>query len=212
MTLLNNERQGDLEELYRDMMESHTSGLQTALPAIIDSFSGNTVSCTAAIMGVVRLQDGTAKSVALPQFVDVPVVWPGGGGFTLTFPIAKGDECVVVFSSRCIDSWWSKGGVQSPLHSRMHSLSDGFALVGVRSKLRALTNVNASNVQLRNDAGTAFLEFTPAGALNITAPGGIHLNGQFNSTGDVIAGTVSLKTHVHSGVTSGGGTSGMPVP
>ena len=33
------------------------------------------------------------------------MVFPGGGGFALTFPVAAGDECLVVFASRCIDDY-----------------------------------------------------------------------------------------------------------
>ena len=64
----------------------------------------------------------------------MPVVFPGGGGFALTFPVAAGDECLVVFASRCIDAWWQSGGVGEPMEPRMHDLSDGFALIGVRSQ------------------------------------------------------------------------------
>lgn len=46
----------------------------------------------------------------------------------------------------------------------------------------------------------------------ITAPGGGAISGNLEVSGDVKAGTVSLKTHIHSGVTTGGGTSGPPTP
>jgi len=54
--------------------------------------------------------------------------------------------------------------------------------------------------------------------INITAKGGninivgnIHVNGSIDTTGDIVADTVSLKTHVHSGVTAGGSDTGGPV-
>lgn len=43
------------------------------------------------------------------------------------------------------------------------------------------------------------------GAVNITAPGGVIVNG------DVVADGVSLKTHKHSGVNRGGSETGEPV-
>lgn len=42
--------------------------------------------------------------------------------------------------------------------------------------------------------------------------GNLHVIGNITATGDIIAGTVSLKNHVHSGVTPGGGNTGVPVP
>lgn len=47
---------------------------------------------------------------------------------------------------------------------------------------------------------------------NINVTGDIHVTGAIDATGDIVAGTVSLKTHIHSGVQSGGSTSGPPVP
>jgi len=55
--------------------------------------------------------------------------------------------------------------------------------------------------------------------INITANGGdinvignIHVTGGIDATGDIVAGTISLKTHIHGGVEPGGGVSGQPVP
>lgn len=41
--------------------------------------------------------------------------------------------------------------------------------------------------------------------------GDINLTGTLKADSDVKVGTVSLKTHIHSGVQTGGGTSGLPV-
>ena len=66
------------------------------------------------------------------------MVFPGGGGWSITFPVSKGDEALVVFASRCIDDWWQSGGVGIQPDLRMHDLSDGFAIIGPRSQPRKL--------------------------------------------------------------------------
>ena len=48
-------------------------------------------------------------------------------------------------------------------------------------------------------------------AMKFTNNGKVTLNGTLEVTGDVKAGGISLKTHIHGGVTSGGGTSGGPI-
>lgn len=49
------------------------------------------------------------------------------------------------------------------------------------------------------------------GGTTLTFAGGkITLNGDIEVTGDVKAGTISLKTHTHSGVTPGPGNTGLP--
>jgi hypothetical protein len=94
----------------------------TALPGIIQSF--DPVAMTCVVQPSIQANPLTAPYDAatlkrawpnypnLPLLVDCPVMFPGGGGCTLTFPVTAGDECLVVFASRCIDAWWQNGGVR----------------------------------------------------------------------------------------------------
>ncbi len=106
---------------------------------IIESFDevNQTVRATVAYKKkfLERQKNGTYKELPreYPILVDVPVIFLGGGGFSLTFPIAKGDECLLLFNDRSIDDWFSKGQVSTVSSPRLHSFSDGFALVGIRS-------------------------------------------------------------------------------
>jgi hypothetical protein len=84
-----------------------------------------------------------------PPLAGVPVFMPCDVDKGLTFPIGKGTECLVLFNDRDIDRWFSNGQVQKPNSARMHSLSDGLAIVGFRSLLRPLTNYNAAATELK---------------------------------------------------------------
>lgn len=169
---------------------------------------------------------GNLTSTSLPLLLDCPVQFPAGGGCTLTFAVKSEDECLVVFSSRCIDSWWQSGGIQAQAELRMHDLSDGFVLLGFRSQPRVISGISGTAAQLRTDDGVAFVEVdsathainaTTTGPLNLTAPlvtinGDVQVNGRVDTTGDVKAGTISLQQHKTSQVQAGTGTSGVPVP
>lgn len=50
-----------------------------------------------------------------------------------TFPIKKGDECVLLFCDREIESWFINGEINSIKYPRMHDLTDAVALFGIRS-------------------------------------------------------------------------------
>lgn len=246
------ERVGDPEESLRMALDGAQSSIWTAIPGIIESFDANADTCSVqpAIMASRLQQSGVRVDLKLPLLLDCPVCFPSGGGCTLTFPIKPGDECLVVFSSRCIDSWWQLGGVQGQAEFRMHDLSDGFVIPGPKSKPRAIS-VSGSAVQLRTDDGAAFVEINPTshkikaqtsgdieavatGQITMTAPvvtinapnivlngqvtqgkgsngGTMQLQGPVNVVNDVIAGEKSLMTHIHSGVTPGGGNTGQPV-
>lgn len=176
MTIDNRERFFDPEETMRMAMDSHTSNLWTSLPAIVTKYNpvANTVECQPSIKGVIQDKSGNYKAVTLPVLPDVPVVFPRGGGATLTFPIKEGDECLVVFACRNIDSWWQSGGVQIPADSRSHDLSDGFALMGVMSQARKISGISTKTTQLRSDDGSTYVELDHAGKkVNILAPNGV---------------------------------------
>lgn len=147
-----------------ETMETHLDGRQaqihTMLPGRIVSYdpSKMTASVQIAVQGVHQQLDGTKQAVTIQPVSDVPVHFPGGGGHTMTFPIKKDDECMVVFASRNIDAWHQQGGIQQPPDFRMHDINDCFVLVGTRSQPRVLPNVNPNAVQLRSDNGAVYIE------------------------------------------------------
>lgn len=230
-----NERLDDPLTQVLVAQRSAQSKLWTSLPGIIQSFDPLAMTCVVqpAIQSFVTGDDGSMVLTTLPLLLDCPVQFPAGGGCTLTFPVKPNDECLIVFASRCIDSWWQSGGIQAQAELRMHDLSDGFALLGFRSQPRVISGISGTAAQLRSDDGQAFVEVNPtshainaittgpmtasaAGGMTLTAPlvtinGDIQVNGRVDTTGDVKAGTISLQTHRTSGVTPGTGTSGVPV-
>lgn len=214
------ERIGDREEALRQMQEGHQSSIWTALPGIVQSYNAaaGTVSVQPALQSTITGPDGTTRQQNMPILADVPVIFPGGGGATLTFPIQPGDECLVVFSSRPIDGWWQGGQIGPQIMPRMHSLSDGFALVGVRSRGRALPGASVEETTLRTDDGAASIALRPGsgnvtvvtpGEATITAPN-IRLNGLVTISGGLIVDGITFGTHKHTGVEPGGSTSQGP--
>jgi hypothetical protein len=158
------ERIDDPVEATRAAIEGKQAEIWTALPGIVESFDpvAMTVSVQPAVKGQIQDEAGASKPVNLPVLVDVPVVFPCGGGFTLTHPVKTGDECLVVIASRCIDGWWQGGGVGGTPDQRMHDLSDGIAIVGPRSQAGKLSPpVDPDNVQLRTDDGQAHITMMP---------------------------------------------------
>ncbi|WP_186257792.1 Gp138 family membrane-puncturing spike protein [Burkholderia gladioli] len=173
------ERTDDELEALKHAIGSRLTEVYTALPGTVESFDpvAMTVVVQPGTKDSIRNEDGTITTSPFPPLTDCPVVWQGGGGVTATFPIRPGDECLVVFASRCIDAWWQSGGVQEQAEPRTHSLADGFALVGVRSQPRVLANVSTTSAQLRSDDGATFIDLNPtAGTLKLVAPGGLEID------------------------------------
>ncbi len=184
------------------------SQMWTALPGIILSFDPAKMTCEVqpAIQGTrADPKTGETSHHDLPPLVDCPVCFPSGGDAILTFPIAAGDECLVVFSSRCIDAWWQQGGVQPPMSFRMHDLSDGFVLPGGRSQVNLVGGISISTTQLRSIDGATCVELDAAAqAITLTAPGGINLNGPVNLGGEGGAKVARVGDSVSGGVITTG--------
>ena len=169
------ENLNDLEAAIGAALRGALAQTWTAMPAIIGDFDPVAMTCTAqpAIRARITTPEGREQNATLPLLVDCPVYFPSGGNCTLTFPVKPGDECLVVFASRCIDAWWQSGKVQNQAEVRMHDLSDGFVYVGVRSQPRVLPAVSTRATQLRSDDGSTFLELDPdSRKVRIVAPGG----------------------------------------
>ncbi|KPV60714.1 hypothetical protein QJ48_04060 [Paenibacillus sp. A3] len=154
---------GNSEEFYRRMLENFASNLRVAVPGIIQEFDPvtQTVSVQVAIREKIIDSYMLQHWVEIPLLLDVPIVIPRAGGFALTLPVKPGDECLVVFADSCIDAWFSSGGVQNQIERRRHDLSDGFALLGVWSQPRTLSEYSTSAVQLRTDDGATRISMSP---------------------------------------------------
>jgi len=178
-------------------IDGRLTRLWTALPGIVQAFDPVRLTCSVqpTINGSAIQQDGTTKPIQMPLLLDCPVQFPGGGGVTLTFPLSPGDEVLVVFASRCIDSWWQLGGVQGQAEMRMHDLSDGFVIPQVRSQPRKFT-ASAAAAQLRTDDGSTVVELNPmAKTLTLTAPGGAVINANTTINGSLhVTGSVTFDS------------------
>lgn len=220
------ERAGDPNEMMLAALEGHQSQMWTALPGFIVSFNAAKQTCTVqpTLKCQFEQQDGSFQWVQMPVIQDIPVFFPKGGGATLTFPIAANDECLLVFASRCIDSWWQSGGIQVQADKRMHDLSDAMAFVGFSSVPQVIGSISTTAAQLRSNDGNAVVSLNPSthevdvvtsGVLNIQASqinitGPITLTGSLTASGDVKAEGHSLATHLHTGVTPGASNTGGP--
>lgn len=98
---------------------------------------------------------GTTKPVQItyPVLMICPVICLGGSSTALTFPIETGDECLILFNDRSLDNWYQSGQV-GPINSpRLHSISDGIILVGLRNSQKVLANYNTTHAVIRNNRG-----------------------------------------------------------
>lgn len=228
------ERKPNLTETILAALDGRQAEIWTALPGIVQSFDPAKMTCTVqpTIQARVRAKDSSPSSipvpgavisklpwwwVTLPLLVDVPVVFQGGGGWSATFPIAKGDEAIVVFTSRCFDAWFQSGKVDIQADFRMHDLSDGMAIVGLRSLPRVLNpGVSTTAAVIRKDDNSVRAEFGAGGTdINLVATGTVNVTAptvKLGNGGSLLAlinhaFRALFDNHVHTSAVSGSPTS-----
>lgn len=240
----NNERIESIQVAVKSAMRGNNAQIWTSLPGILQSIDLEKMTCSVQPSIKVQVFDRTSQKWSaqnLPLCVDVPVQFIGGGGYTATFPMAQGDEGLISFACRCIDSWWQSGGVQPQAELRMHDLSDGFFIPGFRSQARKLANISADSAQLRSDDGTNYVDVNKStGTVTMKAvtkvvldapttivKGALVAEGVVSQAegggGTVDFGTATVKanqavisgktftTHVHTNVATGTTNSGPPL-
>lgn len=183
----------DFFEAAEQVADARLSIIHTALPGTVISFDATT--CTASVKPSLTYYRSDGNTLDYPVIVGVPVFMPHAGSAQITYPVKKGDECLLVFSERSIDEWLGKTEEHDP---RRYDLTDAFCFVG----MRPTQSISAENVELIN--GPTVVSVTPSSTVNIT--GNVNITGKVTVTGDVVGGGISLIEHTHA-CPHGGATS-----
>lgn len=183
---------GDSQETFRRSFRGRQSKLWTALPAtVLDvNLDRQTIKAQGVIKGVFTNEDGSKAYLEPPVFINVPICFPRGGGYAITFPLRAGDEVLIVFASRCVDAWWQSGGIQVPPSLRMHSLSDGFAIPGPTSIPNALSGVSINSLRVMNEEATKYVEISED-KITVESDGDVEVHGENVQVNAVDTATVS---------------------
>lgn len=128
----------DLATVIREAIAARLAEVHTSIPAVVESYSPGppaTVKVSIGLQFHRRGDEGERIAYTPPQLAAVPVLYPGAGGYSLTWPLAQGDEVLLVFGERSLSEWLANGGAnKTPRHARRHSLSDPVAIPGLRSR------------------------------------------------------------------------------
>lgn len=138
-----------LAEVVRRGVEKGIADLRVAVPAKVTrvDLSKGLVDAKPLLRDFFEVR-GERRSVPVDVICDVPIQFPGAGGFRVTFPVVVGDECFLLFADRSLDVWLSKGGEVDPGDPRRHALSDAVALFGIHSIPNATPNAIADGMSL----------------------------------------------------------------
>lgn len=178
-------------EVLRGAINRVLANVRGCAPAVVTKFDSATRRCSAKIIvpEAHETEEGERVVEHLPVITEIPVAFYGSGGCRVKMPVHVGDEVLLVFSRAPLDAWLEFGTeVSDPGDERTFQLTDAIAIPGVQSEYTdSAVQIEFTETQIKagGDEKLALRD-----ELN-------DLRSEFNS-------------HVHSGVETGGGTSGTP--
>jgi hypothetical protein len=145
------------------------------------------------VLPLVTQVSGKDEAIAPTTLYKLPYMRYHAGVAAVILDPVVGDIGLAVFAGKdCSNVKVGTSEPVPPASFRDNSMANGFYIGG-----------------FLNQAPSVFIELTQGGAVNITAPGGVNINGSVTVSGDVVASGKSLVNHVHTG--DSGGTTSPPL-
>jgi hypothetical protein len=191
-------------------LQNRMADVHTALPAKVLAYdaAAQTVDVRPEIKRYIFDDEGTRTAEALPDLYGIPVAFPRGGGFHVSFPLAVDDYVLVICSEEPTISWRDKARAVEPGIFDRHGLNGTFALpCGYPDKEKLPSAPSGTELELASDNGSSILRMDSSGTITVT--GDLVVSGEVTAGNAVPATSVSLTTHTHP---SGTGPTGAPTP
>jgi len=148
--------------------------IHTGFVARVRSYDATRQTCEAA--PIVRQRYLNGDSERIPVISNIPVKFPSGGGYAITFPLIKGDDVFLSFAERSIDEWKAQGNPDiDPQSKRRFDLADATAYP-IRSPSNALQSADASAMVLGEDSPSGLKIRINGGKISIGTPAAELLN------------------------------------
>lgn len=146
-----------------------------------------------------------------PLISGVPVSFIFGGDFSIQVPVKEGDDCIVLFCDGDLDNWVEGKGYVPAYSQDKHGLNGAVALVGITNLNNKVSDYIKDGVRVKYKGTILDLKDDKITVnKNVEVDGDLIVSGDVKATGDVVAGTISLKNHIHPGVESGSSKTGTP--
>jgi hypothetical protein len=187
-----------LEEVLEEIFDSKLASVYTALPGKVTRYYSEkqTADVQLQIKDHDIDEDGRPVFKSYPVLPNVPIAFPRGGDFFMSFPMSPGDYVLIVFCRSAIDQWRAKGVETAPGDLRHHSLTGAVAYPGLYPRTRNLTDNSEENLVIGKEEGLTVhltdeeMHVGGAGAASDSAALASKVNTLINDLATAIAGWV----------------------
>ena len=200
----------DMEKVFREMFYYCIAERYTCLPCIV--IAVNTSKQTVDIRPLLKsYYFGADKDVSRAIIKNVPFWTFRAGDTYISLPIKPGDTGLAIFCQRDISNWKEVGG-EVPLQSkRVMDYNDAFYIPFIGSAAQAIEGYNADYIEIvKNGKKITVKDGTLEAPEYVINCKELHATGEVTSDTDCISAGISGKSHVHTGVVTGGSVTGGP--
>lgn len=163
MTQINPENEhGNMSTVFRHVLSQFIKNIHTSVPGIVEAYSQGEKRLQ--VRPAIRLVKSDGTSLSRPPIIDVPVVWPSGGGLSLVFPLKIGETVLLCFSERGIGEFKKIFGESLPDMVGLFSETDAIAIAGFGGL--SISPATSSGASLQDDEGDNYL-FVQKGLVKI---------------------------------------------
>jgi hypothetical protein len=140
----------ELADVLNAAMDARLQGVFTAMPGTVQSYDATKQA--ADVQPQVKtgyISEGGDRAVErVPVVPHVPVVFPGSGKFSITWPLQPGDTGLLIFCNCSIDRWLAVGGEVDPADDRRHCIADAVFIPGLRPFSSPVTPTPATDAMV----------------------------------------------------------------
>lgn len=235
MVIGRKQRTPTFSDVFYKVLSSFELDLHVALPGRVTAYnnSDQLVDVILGIKSILTTDEGEPQEEELPVLYDIPVVFPRSKEFFISFPLSAGDFVLVIFNERPMDQWIERAGEQVPASGvygdpvapglrSMHDLNGAVAIPGLFPSKLTLSETSSSYMVIGKEGGQQISIEATSGEVHIGENGSSDLEfvalanlvlSELQSVkGDLDSIQTWLASHVHTGVTTGPGSSGVPPP
>lgn len=128
--------------VLRKILDARAAEIHTAIPGQVVNYdaSKQIADVQPMVKDYYYSADGALRTRSFPVLPSVPVQFPRGGGYFVSFPLSVGDTGMLIFSELPIDRWRSTGQEAHPVNARRHGAGNAVFYPGLTPRAKALTD------------------------------------------------------------------------
>lgn len=190
-----------LLEAYQGLIDDRVEDVHTCMPGIIRAVDTSKGNCDVEIVTI-------RKGQPLPILKDCRIAFAQSSQYSITFPVAPGDHCVVFFTELQLRHWRANQGQLREVTDDTPHAIDGCFVVPCLFPDNKTAAMSATDlvIQRKDGPSISITDSTIEVSGDLNVDGDLDVSGAISATGEVTAMSalpatkVTLSKHVHASV------------